>query len=153
MDLEKAYNKIDNLCCVNHMAVTLSNMSIDKGVIPDKIDFFNGYNETHDDSFCKDTKDMVEALETIKELVDLQEELGCPLESMISVFKAMQQDHIYCDIGNGMYKLHNFRLDYADLADDVYFTRSEYHYVLDDDCCIFVKDYKKTWWLKEDRSE
>jgi len=84
---------------------------------------------------------------------DLEEQLGCPLECMVAVFKAMQQDYIYCDIGNGMYKLHNFRLDYVDLADDVYFTRSEYHYVLDDDCCIFVKDYKKTWWLREDKSE
>ena len=84
---------------------------------------------------------------------DLEEPLGCPLECMVAVFKAMQQDYIYCDIGNGMYKLHNFRLDYVDLADDAYFTRSEYHYVLDDDCCIFVKDYKKTWFLKEDKSE
>ncbi len=83
----------------------------------------------------------------------LEQQLDCPLECMVAVFKAMKQDHIYCDIGRGMYKLHNFRLDYIDLADDVYFTKSEYHYVLDDDCCIFVKDYKKTWWLKEDKSE
>lgn len=92
-------------------------------------------------------------IDKLGKLEDLEEQLGCPLECMVAVFKAMKQDLIYCDIGNGMYNLHNFRLDYVDLADDVYFTRSEYHYVLDDDCCIFVKDYKKTWWLKEDKSE
>ena len=106
-----------------------------------------------DDYIKLPTKDKQEFINKLGKLEDLEEELGCPLECVVAVFKAMQQDYIYCDIGNGMYKLHNFRLDYVDLADDVYFTRSEYHYVLDDDCCIFVKDYKKTWWLKEDKSE
>jgi hypothetical protein len=104
-----------------------------------------GYNAVDTDEYACVVK--------LGKLEDLEEQLGCPLECMVAVFKAMQQDYIYCDIGNGMYKLHNFRLDYVDLADDVYFTRSEYHYVLDDDCCIFVKDYKKTWWLREDKSE
>lgn len=70
MDLEKAYNKIDNLCCLNHNTATSTNMSIEKGIIPDKIDFFEGYNETHDDDFCKDANEMIEALETLKGAVE-----------------------------------------------------------------------------------
>ena len=93
-------------------------------------------------------------------LEDLEEEIGCPLECMVAVFNAMQQECIYCDIGRGMYELHNFRLDYVDVVDDEesymgHFKSSEYHYVLDldDDCLIYVEDYKKTWWLREDKSE
>ena len=87
------------------------------------------------------------------QLEDLEEELGCSLECVAAAFKAMKQDHIYCDTGIGMYELYNFALDYVDIADDEnymrHFTRTDYHYVLDDDCTIFVEDYKKTWWLTE----
>ena len=176
MDLEKAYNKIDNLCCVNHMAVTLSNMSIDKGVIPNKIDFFNGYNETHDDSFCKDTKDMVEALETIKEVVNLQKEIGCPLDVRLHV-----------DLGTPIY-IEVRRDKTADISvrnedgtwtkitgdkmlvktiviSDMFSTTKSKSFVVsrpDSIACdkyenrerrLFWSDYKKTWWLKEDKSK
>ena len=51
MDIEKAYNKIDNLCCLNS----------------NKEGFFDGYKESNDDDFCKDAHEMVEALETLRQ--------------------------------------------------------------------------------------
>ena len=137
MDLEKAYNKIDNLCCVNHTIVALTNQVIDSGSVPSRIDFFEGYNETQDDDFCKDPKEMVEALETIKEIVDLQKEIGCSL-SVLS--KALKQDYIYTNSGK------HSRLEfgtYGGVWCICYGLRTQ----------IRVDGYKNIWWLKEDKSE
>ena len=60
MDLKVAYNKIDNLCCLN------SN---------DNSNFFDAYKETQDEDFCKDANEMIDALETIREAVEFQEKL------------------------------------------------------------------------------
>lgn len=57
MDLEKAYNKIDNLCCLNHNKYQKK--------------FFEAYAETQDDDFCKDANEMIDALEALKGAVDL----------------------------------------------------------------------------------
>lgn len=89
----------------------------------------------------------------------LEEEIGCPLECMVAVFNAIKQGYIFCDIGNGMYEENYIQLDYGDISIDeepIFHncaTSSNYHYVLDNDGCIFVEDYKKTWWLREDKSE
>ena len=54
--LDQAYNKINNLCCLNCNRYK---------------DFFQDYNETNSDKdFCKDTKDMVNSLSLIKEAID-----------------------------------------------------------------------------------
>ena len=60
MDLKTAYNKIDNLCCLN----SSSNSN-----------FFDAYKETHDEDFCKDANEMIDALETIREAVEFQDKL------------------------------------------------------------------------------
>ena len=60
MDLKTAYNKIDNLCCLN--SSTNSN-------------FFDAYKETHDEDFCKDANEMIDALEVIREAVEFQDKL------------------------------------------------------------------------------
>ena len=72
-------------------------------------------------------------------LEDLEEQIGCPLEVFV---KAMQ---------NGIYRKGLF-------DDDLY--RFGRVYIEDGYFCDFawqgevpIKDYKKTWWLKEDRSE
>lgn len=49
MDKLLAYSKIDNLCCVN---------SHNPG-------FFDAFKDSHDDDFCRDVPEMVDALETI----------------------------------------------------------------------------------------
>ncbi len=135
MDLEKAYNKIDNLCCIN---------SIRDG-------YFDAYKETQDDDFCKDVPEMIEALETIKTVVDLQKEIGCPLDVLLKALK------------NGIWKEMYFReykepvlRHYDVIADKDVFTFEYLRHDIDGQDEIGevrYKDYKKTWWLKSDRSE
>ena len=127
MDLEKAYNKIDNLCCIH---------SIREG-------YFDAYKETQDDDFCKDIPEMIEALETIKTVVDLQKELGCPLKV---IFKALRDGiYIYDKWNYGEQMLHYIPV----LKNGEFvcgFGNKEYYIRM-------LSDYKKTWWLRPDRSE
>ncbi len=139
MDLEKAYNKVDNLCCLNHNVVTITNIDIEHGRVPKKIDFFEGYNETKDDDFCKDANEMMDALETIKEVVDLQKELGCSFKVL---YKMMKQEKI-----NFMGAMVSYYVFY-NLITNRFEIRNEETMEL-----IPLADYKKFWWLKEDRSE
>ena len=175
MDLEKAYNKIDNFCCSNHNSLQGNTVRYLNGR-EEKINMFSDYQETKDDDFCKDADEMVEALETIKELVDLQKEIGCPLDVRLKV-----------DVGTTIYiyvrrdKDANTRVRNEDgtwtritgdkilvktivLSDMFSTTKSKSFKVSSPDsiACdeyenrerrLFWSDYKKTWWLKEDRSE
>ena len=97
-------------------------------------------------------------LDYAKNCHGFEEQIECPLECMVAVFKAIQQGFIFVDLGNGLYKEDMISLDYADISEDEegYMgcdKSTNYHYILDYDGCVFVEDYKKTWWLKEDRSE
>lgn len=145
MDLKTAYNKVDNLCCSNHNVATLTNMSIDKGIIPDRIDFFEGYNETHDEDFCKDADEMIAALEVIKEVVDLQDELGCPLKVLL---KLVDQNELYYQFYD---ELQHWTSIKVDLRKRVvwYCKQVGGHYA----CSQPLSNYGKTFWLKEDKSE
>ena len=103
-------------------------------------------------------EDSYKAVQKLGKLEDSQEEIECPLEAMIAAFKAVRQGFIFVDLGHGLYEETYIRLDYGDISPDeegyigCNFT-TNYHYILDDDGCVFVEDYKKTWWLKADRSE
>ena len=140
MDLKKAYNKIDNFCCSNHNTLQgnkvryLNNRE-------ETIDMFSDYKENKDDDFCKDVYEMVEALETIKEVVDLQEELGCPLDVYVKLV-TKQVTTIYDELGE-MCMVRN-----VDSANCIYVSKK-----FKGDFYLKVKHYKKTWWLKEDKSE
>ena len=74
--VEQAYNKIDNLCCMN---------SNNQG-------FFDAYKETKDNDFCKDTYDMVNALETLKQaLTELQAiKEAKPSEALENIIQAFE---------------------------------------------------------------
>ena len=128
MDLKLAYNKIDNLCCLN----SSSNSN-----------FFDAYKDTHDEDFCKDAYEMVDALETIKEVVDLQDKLGCPLNVFFKAF-----DGIY--IIDDWHQLYFAKPVFIDGNFEI-----KQHYGVYDVATyvLYLKDYKKTWWLKEDKSE
>lgn len=158
MDLEKAYNKIDNLCLMNYNTATTTNMDIAKERIPDKIDFFKAYKATKgDEDFCKDLDEMLDALETIKEVVDLQEEIGCPLKILQEVKKSKQ---IYINtyivqrpsganmtISKGMYivtgiDMLNNQIQCLAQFSDCYM---EFN--------VSIYEYKVDWFLKEDKSE
>lgn len=68
---------------------------------------------------------------------DLEEQIGCPLEV---VFKALKQDYIYTKSGK------HSRLEFGTYGFEwciCYGLRTQ----------LRVVDYKKTWFLKEDKSE
>ena len=140
MDLEKAYNKIDNFCCSNHNTLQGNKVRYLNGR-EETIDMFSDYKENKDDDFCKDAYEMVEALETIKEVVDLQKELGCPLDVYVKLV-TKQITTIYDELGE-MCTVRN-----VDSANCIYVSKK-----FKGDFWLRVKHYKKTWWLKADRSE
>lgn len=152
MELKDAYNKIDNFCCSNHNSLQGNTVRYLNGR-EEKINMFADYQETKDDDFCKDANEMVEALETIKELVDLQKEIDCPLIVIRQLFK---QDFIYFKYLSNviMVKVKVIKgLKYGSNP-GWYFTCV---YPNEDSNVDFVhislRDYKKTWWLKENKSE
>lgn len=90
------------------------------------------------------TKDKQEFINKLGKLEDLEEELGCPLEV---VFKALKEG-IWVEEYNSFEK-HNVRgigLKGLEVIDNL----CSYG---ECDFTCYYKDYKKTWWLKEDRSE
>ena len=74
---------------------------------------------------------------------DLEEELGCPMEKLVQFSK---QETVYT-----IYGTHTNEIVIVDL------NLGRIHISINGDInnsyCLYFKDYKKTWWLKEDRSE
>ena len=83
----------------------------------------------------------LDAIHKLGKLEDIEEELNCPIEVLHEALK----NGIY-GILRGTDKLYNHTV----IADD----KSLYAIPLDiyDDQWL-IKDYKKTWWLREDKSE
>lgn len=82
-------------------------------------------------------KPLEEELEYADKCHGLEEQLGCPLEV---IFKALKQDYIYTKSGK------HSRIEFGTYGFEwciCYGLRTQ----------IRVADYKKTWWLKEDKSE
>ena len=85
---------------------------------------------------------------------NLEEQLGCPLEVLVKAIK------------NGIWFINTkYELEYIDEALAFNTKRDSGKFVFDN-CCyycqniekskcneIYLEDYKKTWWLKEDKSE
>lgn len=91
-----------------------------------------------------------QAYHKLGKLEDIEEELGCPLEVM---FKALK---------NGIYYEHSYYSGDKiieeikfEIQPELYLTNAFNDYALNvyTDYSKALKDYKKTWWLKEDRSE
>ena len=68
---------------------------------------------------------------------ELEEQLGCPLEI---VFKAIKQGYVWTKDNT----INRTELKYDTKANDFYWNWNF-------DC--YFKNYKKTWWLKKDKSE
>lgn len=85
------------------------------------------------------TKDKQEFINKLGRLDDIEEEIGCPLEV---VFKA---------IYSGIYFYDNYYKDqmmnYIPVLKYNHFECGNKPYIR------YLKDYKKTWWLKKDKSE
>ncbi len=74
-------------------------------------------------------------------LEDLEEEIGCPLDV---VFKALTNGVYYEDVANCMKYMP------ADLHLNL---EGEYVLFFSDEEYLLTRNYKKTWWLKEDKTE
>ena len=72
-------------------------------------------------------------------LEDLEEQLGCPLEVL---FKALIQEIWYEGNKGYLYHMRGNELKFL----NGWCITNELHYAN-------TKDYKKTWWLREDKSE
>ena len=115
------------------------------------------------DLLIKENKELNEEKQRYKEMwflandslfkyKDLEEQLGCPLEV---IFKAIQ---------NGIYTNWDWYYDEFDInaelshIDNVYygvnpFGKISIMFGYKKETIIDLKDYKKTWWLKKDKSE
>jgi len=103
-----------------------------------------GYNAVDTDEYACVVK--------LGKLEDLEDKIGCPLDV---VFKAIQ---------NGIYTNWDWYYDEFDInaelshIDNVYygvnpFGKISIMFGYKKETIIDLKDYKKTWWLKEDKSE
>lgn len=104
------------------------------------------------DNYCSQSGDFYDLYNKLGRLEDLEEELGCPLEV---VFKALT---------NGIYTHWNWNCDLYDETEElsyienIYFGKNPFDKIslmfgYKKESTIDLKDYKKTWWLKEDKSE
>jgi len=75
--------------------------------------------------------------EPLDDIAELQEQIGCPLEI---VFKAIKQGYVWTKDNT----TNRTELKYDTKANDFYWNWNF-------DC--YFKNYKKTWWLKKDKSE
>lgn len=96
------------------------------------------------------TKDKQEFINKLGKLEDLEEKLGCPLDVLGRV---ILQKYFYDIYGNKI----DTDIGYItqDGKTDIVMSVEEWKdgKYCGKDCAIYLKDYKKTWWLKEDRSE
>ena len=97
-------------------------------------------------------------IDKLGKLEDLEEQLGCPLEFIFKVLKApkiyiegMNVNSEYDDRNKFHAKSNNYIINpYAiDGLKPQFLFVDRYSYGYD----LRLKDYKKTWWLKEDKSE
>ena len=108
MTLKEAYDKIDNTLCLNSLKLE-----------------FNIDKEEHID--CKDVEEMVDCLDTISDLVDIEEDV---FETIIHIEKEDIKDR-------------SINLNYL-------YLKSCYSYM----CSFFYyDDYGKTWALTEEELE
>ena len=102
-----------------------------------------------------------EELEYAEKCHKLQEQLGCPLDMILNLMKNSNtlDEHchtqdIYFDYKGKLISGSFIKLEY----DNEFIINVETSEMFDsyydiDDYDLKVKDYKKTWWLKEDKSE
>lgn len=78
----------------------------------------------------------IRLVQIVGRLEDLEDQIGCTLSIRE---KALQQGFIY----NGFTKISNIYCKYND--NECFLSNGAIKF--------YIKDYKKTWWLKEDKSE
>ena len=91
-----------------------------------------------DDYIKLPTKDKQEFINKLGRLEDLEEQIGCPLDV---VFKLLNQDYYYDELG------HIWHLEFINLKNGATQFGAKGNVPQD------LKNYKKTFWLKKDKSE
>ena len=118
-----------------------------KGGFVDKLgkleDLLQSYN-------VKDLEELDKLLEMATAYEELSKQLGCPLEVYVKLHQQMKfyrlnalNEIIECEIDNP-----NDDEVYHIQADGIIFNQYDYGWQF-----YSFKDYKKTWWLKRDKSE
>ena len=79
--------------------------------------------------------------EKLGKLEDLEEQLGCPLKVVVKALK------------DGIYTLDLPREDLIKQVDLKLSNRETEWYLINNIMCVNLKDYKISFWLKEDKSE
>ncbi len=108
------------------------------------------------------TRDKQQFINKLGRLEDLEEQIGCPLEVFVKLTLGqkiwVEVDGMKCYEGNHYAEIDtSFDVDEDDWGETEFwawyssylgdYTKASDHVILK------VKDYKKTWWLKEDKSE
>jgi len=90
----------------------------------------SGYNAVDTDEYACVVK--------LGKLEDLEEKIGCPLEV---IFKLLNQDYYYDELG------HIWHLEFINLKNGATQFGAKGNVPQD------LNNYKKTWWLRKDKSE
>lgn len=95
---------------------------------------------------CDDRAWVGEVINKLGRLEDLEEQLGCPLDV---IFKVQKQNKLYYQFFNELQEWNNVKVDIRKMA-----IRFNWQPQLNKYACeIPLSNYKKTWWLKADKSE
>ena len=113
----------------------------------------NQYDDT-DYGYVRNYEDteLPEIMEKLGELEDIEEQLGCPLDV---VFKALTNGFKFIVSSHKLGTLNQIvnQMIYCDYAYLYYANDVNAWCIATIHDCFYLKDYKKTWWLKEDKSE
>ena len=100
----------------------------------------SGYVLSNKEDF---TENSYQAIQKLGKLEDLEEQIGCPLEKLI---KFSTQLTVYT-----IYGIHTNEIVLIDFSlNRIHITKNR---DLNNIYTLYISDYKKTWWLKEDKSE
>ena len=86
-------------------------------------------------------KPLEEELEYADKCHNLEEQLGCPLEVLSKILE------------NGFYEYYGYIPPYHFYRIDIFKKEIMYYDEEKNYFTVKLKDYKKTWWLREDKSE
>lgn len=104
---------------------------------------------------CDDFDQLQNIYNKLGKIEDIEAELGCPLEV---VFKALMKGFYLKTIKGNIEHLY---FDDISIYYETFYKWENESYIIDEVCMVIgsyydkvkLKDYKKTWWLKEDLSE
>ena len=82
-------------------------------------------------------------VDKLGKIEDLEEQLGCPLEVLV---KALANGIYVKDLPSDSDTFKIIDITLSNIQNEWYIVSKYY-------ACSNTKDYKKTWWLKEDKSE